>query len=155
MPAISLPTHSSRALFGAVREALGPARRSNRVILLLGATFAMSLADLAMTLTYATSVGMMEVNPIARAVMEHGSPWMLALWKVATAGLGLGILLYLRRLPKAEIAAWLCCAVMTALTVHWMGFNKEVTNCGEEYAALANFPDDPNWVKMAAAQPLP
>jgi hypothetical protein len=155
MSAISLTSaaQSPPTPIGLVRTALGHAFRPKRVTVLLGATLAMSLADLAMTLTYATSVGMMEVNPIARAVMSTGSPWMLTLWKVATAGLGLGILFYFRRLPKSEIASWLCFGVMTALTIHWIGFNKEVAACGDEYAALANCTDNPSWVLMANAQP--
>lgn len=150
MYAISPSTTPS--LFESVRRMFGPERRPKRVMVLLIATLAMSVADLAMTLTYATSVGMMEVNPIARAVMETGSPWMLTVWKLATAGLGLGILFYCRRFRKAEAASWLCCAVMTALTVHWMGFNHRVTDFSEEYAALNQHHDDPHWVKMAAVE---
>ncbi|MBL9000968.1 MAG: hypothetical protein JNK25_07515 [Phycisphaerae bacterium] len=123
--------------------------RPKRVMLLLVATGFMSLADLVMTLTYATSVGMMEVNPIARAVMAGGSPWMLSLWKFATAGLGLGILFALRRVRKAEAASWMVCAVMTALTLHWMSFNHAVAHCADEYAALADGTDNPHWVVMA------
>lgn len=146
MRAISLPSPIAES----GNELRGPwLGRSRRVTILLAATLVMSVADLAMTLTYTTSVGMMEVNPIARAVMEMNSPWMLALWKLATAGLGLGILFRFRAKPNAEVAAWVCCVAMVALTLHWMDFNSAVTHLSDEYAALQDT-SDPHWVQMAA-----
>lgn len=152
MSAISLIARPQPSPLHLCRAAICGSARSKRVVALLVATLAMSLADLAMTLTYATSVGMMELNPIARAVMATGSPWFLALWKLATVGLGLGILFTYRRFWKTEAATWLCFAMMAALTVHWIGFNKNVTDFSEDYAALADYQDHPHWVLMVSAK---
>jgi Na+/proline symporter len=128
-------------------EAFTPEGRGARVVILLGATGIMCLGDLAMTLMYITSIGMSESNPIARAVMEHNSPAFVVVWKLATMGLGLGILFWARRTRVAEVATWVCFLVMAALCVHWLGFTGTVSAFSTEYAALAAA-DDPQWVSM-------
>jgi len=121
--------------------------RGLRVGLLLASVAAMAGADLWMTLTYVTSIGMMELNPLARAVMLHGSPWLLAAWKISTSGFGVVALFCTRRSGYAEIAAWLCFAVMSLLTAHWISFNGQITNYAEELTALAGTNSE-CWVEM-------
>jgi hypothetical protein len=121
--------------------------RARRVTILLVATALMCLGDLALTLTYVTSMGMVENNPIARAVMEHNSPGFVVVWKLATMAIGLGILFWARRTKGAEVATWLCFLIMCALCVHWLGFAMAVSNLSPEYAAMAAL-DDPRWVSM-------
>jgi hypothetical protein len=79
----------------------------------------MSLADLVMTLTHLTTIGMLEANPIARWIMQMQSPSLLVLWKVGTLGVAVAILLRARRLTCGEIAAWICAAVLLWLMVRW------------------------------------
>jgi hypothetical protein len=121
--------------------------RGRRVTVLLVATALMCLGDLALTLTYVTSMGMAETNPIARAVMSHNSPAFVVIWKLATMAIGLGILFWARRTKGAEVATWLCFLIMCALCVHWFSFAMTVSDMPSEYAAMAAI-DDPQWVSM-------
>jgi hypothetical protein len=93
--------------------------RETRVVSLILAVCAMSLADLVMTLTHLTTIGMLEANPIARWIMQMQSPSLLVLWKVGTLGVAVAILLRARRLTCGEIAAWICAAVLLWLMVRW------------------------------------
>lgn len=93
-----------------------------------------SISDLLMTLTYATSVGMMEMNPLARAFAQSGSPLGLIAWKLVTAGAGIGIFLWLRRSMFAELGSWAIALVMLALVIHWVQYNHGIQH---ETAALA------------------
>src|SRR5207253_1891873 len=73
-------------------RAFAPEGRARRVTILLVATALMCLGDLTLTMTYITSMGMVETNPIARAVMASNSPGFVVVWKLTTMALGLGIL---------------------------------------------------------------
>ena len=130
MPAIQDPTHAaidhasitplgSRALAGATRLLRD---RSFRIILLLGALIAFSALDLALTLTYLTSVGMFEANPLARTLVNNGSPWALSGWKAGTTLIATWILFSHRKHWQAEAGAWTCAAILAMLTVHWMNY---------------------------------
>ena len=128
-------------------------RREVRVAALLVAVGAMSLGDLSMTITFLTHGGMIESNPIARAVMLHNSPMLLVLWKMATVGLALGILFYARRRAFAEVAAWICLGAMTWLMLHWSAYIHETTIYVQMVAAAVDCPDlrlavDENWVRL-------
>jgi hypothetical protein len=108
-----------------------------------------SAIDLALTLTYATTIGMMEVNPLARAVMKLGSPLLVVLWKFATAGFGIGTLLYFRKNRYAEVASWVCLIAMLMLLAHWINFNHSVLSYADDLAVLSGG-DFPCWVQMTA-----
>jgi hypothetical protein len=142
--AASTPFPSAHTLTGLFSQAA----RARRVTILLIATALLCLGDLALTMTYVTSMGMVESNPIARAVMTDHSPSFVVLWKLASMALGLGILFYARRTKGAEIAAWLCFLVMGALTIHWFCFAATVAHLPFEYVDMASA-DDPRWVNMA------
>lgn len=142
--AISAKPLSFRA---SVAKIFAPEARPRRVVFLLAATALMSLGDLALTLLYTTSSGMVETNPIARAVMAHNSPLFVVVWKLATMVLGLGILCWARKTKAAEVAAWLCFLILVALCVHWLSFATVVSDLPSDYAQLASL-DDPRWVSM-------
>jgi hypothetical protein len=95
-------------------------------VLLLGAIAVMSVADLAMTLEYATSVGLFESNPIARAVMAYGSTGLLAFWKLASVGVCLWILFRTRGTRAGECGAWVCFGALAWLSFHWTGYNAQM-----------------------------
>ena len=96
--------------------------RTRRLVLLLLAILIMSVGDLLLTLTYLQGVGMVELNPLARAVMAHGSPALLGLWKIGIVS-GACLVIFLgRRAPVAEIGAWIACLALTLLTIHWLRY---------------------------------
>jgi hypothetical protein len=114
--------------------------RQARVVMLLIAVLAMSVADLIMTLTYATSVGMVELNPLARAMMSGGQYELIA-WKLATVLLGTGILFCIRRTCGGEFGAWFCCLVLAALTFHWINYNREAATLTREMHIISQAED--------------
>lgn len=118
-----------------------------RVTLLLAATMLVCFFDLALTLTFVTSTGMAEANPLARIVMEHGSPAFVVVWKLATMAVGLGILFWARKSKGAEIGAWGVLAVMIVLSVHWLAFAGEVSEMDSDYGRLSEA-DDPRWISI-------
>ncbi|MCC6676000.1 MAG: hypothetical protein IT436_02545 [Phycisphaerales bacterium] len=124
------------------------AGRPRRVVLLLVAVLLMSLGDLYMTLTYLLNVGMLEGNPIARAVMVMDRPGLLIGWKVVSLGLGLGILYWARRSRNGELGAWVCFVLLSWLTVHWSSYNAEVVELTPAIAEMGTLRDH-RWVTMA------
>ncbi|MCA9303329.1 MAG: hypothetical protein KC996_04340, partial [Phycisphaerales bacterium] len=95
--------------FGILRAA---GTRPFRVITLVVMIAVMSVVDLYLTILYVTHTGMSESNPLARAMMGYQSPAILALWKLATVVLSLGILVMIRTKRSAEIGAWIECLVL-------------------------------------------
>lgn len=138
IPALSLPWH----------WAFGPRHRTARIVGLLAGILLLSLADLYMTLLYLKSFGMAEVNPFARAIIEHNSPAGLILWKLCTVSLAIGILFYARRRATAEFAALFCCGVLLWLTLRWASYNTQVSDYTRDLNSIAASPDDPAWVSM-------
>jgi hypothetical protein len=130
-----------------ISEACTPRSRSQRVAILLFATVLMGLADLSMTLTFVTTVGMVEANPIARLVMQLNHPGAVVLWKLATMLLGIGVLYWARRHRGAEIGTWVCFVAMAALSFHWLTFAGQVSAMDADYATLAAA-DDPRWISI-------
>ncbi len=87
----------------------------------------LSIADLYLTLLYLRSVGMGEANPLAHLILEHCSVEALAAWKILTVLVASSILLALRSVRSAEIAAWACALGLCLLTVQWYRYSREVT----------------------------
>ncbi|MBL8765025.1 MAG: hypothetical protein JNM07_12220 [Phycisphaerae bacterium] len=87
----------------------------------------MSVADLQLTLLFASGSGMAEGNPLARFIMQRHEPWMLMAWKGLLVGLTCTILLAVRRTRAGEAAAWICCLVLSALSLHWSSFAERMT----------------------------
>ncbi len=106
-----------------------------------------SIADLLLTLTYARGVGMVELNPMARAIMAYGSPALLAAWKMGLVAGACMIIFIGRRSRFTEVGAWIACAVMAMLTVHWLRYihtAHELTPYLEEVSEHAG----DRWVAM-------
>jgi hypothetical protein len=109
-----------------------PECRALRVTLLLAATFLMGVGDLALTLTYVTSMGMVELNPLARYIMEHGSVKAVALFKFGAMTINGGILYMFRQRRIAEIAAWICFIVMASLSIKWDMYATHISDYASE-----------------------
>jgi len=101
--------------------------RPARVVMALGVVVALSIVDLDLTLVFASQTGMIEGNPIARALMREGSALGVVLWKVATVAVAIALLYRARQTRTGELGAWLCVAVLTWLTCHWMTFSREAS----------------------------
>jgi hypothetical protein len=121
-------------------------RRARVVGLLLGIVL-LSLGDLYMTLQHLTHFGMLEGNPLARAVMERGSPSELVIWKVLTVGFAVGIIFWARQRWAAEVAAVFCCAVLTWLTLRWVAYSDHMSDLTGELHSIQQSGDS-NWVTM-------
>lgn len=92
--------------------------------ILVSATVVVALADLYMTLLYATTVGMHEANPLARAVMLYNCPWVVVAFRMLTIALFGLVLVRARHRPVAEVAAWVCMGAMTWLAFRWAAYNE-------------------------------
>ena len=107
----------------------------------------LSLADLLLTLTYSTTCGMTEVNPVAHLFMMSGSVTGLVLWKFATVGLSAALFWKMREHRTAEMGAWLGVMVMAWLTCHWITYTSELSSFTPAIQQLAES-NDPRWVVM-------
>jgi len=119
------------------------ADRSRRIVLLLALAAVLGLFDLALTVAYMRGVGMVELNPLARAMINLGGAGQLIRFKLFTIATSCGILYLLRRHRQAEICAWISLAVLAALTAHWLNYNAHA----HTMAALADA-SDPRWVYL-------
>jgi len=121
--------------------------RPRRVTTLLLLTVLLGLFDLSHTLSYMRGPGMMELNPIARIMIDLGGARQLVLFKLFTIATSCGILYLLRRHRQAEICAWISLAALAFLAAHWLNYNGHVI----EVAAFADataFANDPRWVTL-------
>jgi hypothetical protein len=133
-------------------SALAPSARPARISAMLVAIIAMSLADLYMTLAHVLHFGMIEANPIARRIMETGSPAELIIWKLTTVLLAVGIFFAFRRQRTGEIGALACLVVMTWLTAHWFNYNTAVSTLTPDMHALATV-NEHGFVSMSRLRP--
>lgn len=125
-------------------------QRAFRVVLLGVAIAAMSSVDLYLTLLYVTHTGMNEMNPLARAMMQYQSPFVLAVWKALTVAVSVGILLLIRKQRSAELGAWAGCLVLGWLMLHWSTFIYETRHMNLELVHEIAV-GDPTWVVIDAA----
>lgn len=110
--------------------------RSARVVALLGIILSLSLADLALTLTYVTEIGLIEDNPVARMVLHAGGPGLLIAAKLGSVGFATAVLFWARRRAFAEGAALFGALVMIWLMARWIGYidtSAELTASIEEW----------------------
>jgi hypothetical protein len=135
----------SPAFFAAL---LAPGYRASRVGTLLCGIVLLSLADLYMTLVHLLNFGMLEANPVARSIMQYGSPAALIIWKLITVGMAVGILFFARHRRLAEWAALFCCGVLVWLTGRWVVYNMQVGHWTADMHAIAGV-NPPGWVTMA------
>jgi hypothetical protein len=147
----AFPTAGTRTLLGwsfhPLSHALSYRARCTRLLVLFLGTFLMCSGDLYMTLTFAQSIGMIEVNPFARLIMRSHPVAVLIAWKLATVLFFGGVIFLGRRKLSAELASWICFGVMAALSVHWLEYSSSVSGFTSELASLA-VSDDPRWVVL-------
>jgi len=130
------------------KEGWSSFHRPRRVVALLAGVVMLSLGDLYMTLVHLLNFGMLEGNPVARAIMEHGSPAALVIWKLVTVGFAVAVLFWARKRWLAEAGALFCCCVLTWLTFHWVGYSEQISQITHELHVLAATQDDPKFVTM-------
>jgi len=122
-------------------------RRGRRVILLVAAIVMLSLGDLYATLTHASSIGMVELNPIGAYLIQSGSPNGLILFKCGSILLTATLLLVVRHYLTGELGGWVCLFVMVGLTIHWYNYNHAI----EAEAADLHYHEIPGMVTLAEA----
>ena len=147
----AVPSDGVRAVLGwafrPLSDTLTPQARITRIVLLVATTLIMCMGDLYMTLVFALNIGMIEANPIARTVIQQHPIAVVVIWKLATV-LFFGVVLFVaRRTRAAEVGAWCCFFVMTALTVHWFSYSNNVSEFTSEFAALA-MSEEPGWINL-------
>ncbi len=124
--------------------------RERRVLLLLAAVAVLSLADLYMTMAHVTGAGMYEENPLARAIMKMGSPAFLAMFKVVSLGVAVGILYAVRGRASSELGSWLCLGVLVWLTGRWVVYNNAADALTDDMNYIKHARDH-RWVAMSGA----
>ena len=129
--------------------AVGWRCRHYRMYGLLTGVVLLSAGDLYMTLLHLTNFGLLEANPLARGIMAHGTPAELIAWKFCTVGLAVGILFFARRKPSAEVAAILCCGVLTWLTLRWVAYSDEISRATGEIQGMVHTTEEPRFVTLA------
>lgn len=117
--------------------------RSRRIGILLVAVLLISLADLDMTLAYASSGGMLEANPIARAVMSYGSSKVLAAWKLLSLLLCTWILFRARGKVLTEVATWVCFGALVWLSFRWESYNEQAPMMSTTVLVTAEMEEGP------------
>jgi len=127
----------------------GPRHHSRRVAAFLVGVVVLSLGDLYMTLLHLLNFGMLESNPVARMVIEHGSPAALIIWKLVTVGFAVGVLYWARRRWTAEAGAAFCCLILTWLTIQWASYSDQIGQVAGDVRALGVAQEEPRWVTMA------
>lgn len=112
----------------------------------------MSLGDLDMTLLYLRQTGMIEENPLARAVMMMGSPLLLAAWKLLSLALCVFLLYRFRHHRAAELGVWVCFLTLAWLCLRWVSYTEEIPQI-TRYLASGEVADDHRWVTMTGETP--
>lgn len=124
-----------------------PFDRQQRVTALVLMAVVLSLFDLAQTITYMRGVGMLELNPLARVMVELGGARQLVMFKMFTVAVGCGVLYLLRRHALAERCAWVCVVVLVCLALWWMRYNMLVVDIAT-IADASQLAADPRWVAL-------
>ena len=124
-----------------------PTYRGRRVNLFLVAIVFPSLADLVMTLDHMVGPGMYESNPLARLILQWGSPATLAMFKCMTLLLGCWLLWRTRRSVASEIGALLCVVVLTWLMVRWNDYSAQMAELTPHLAEIQTYHNQ-TWVAI-------
>lgn len=132
-----------------ISRVLSDQARRIRVVSLLVAIFAMSMGDLYMTVTYASQVGMIEMNPLARALMQGESHAPIIIFKLATVTLATMLLFKVRQTRVGELACWAGMVGLLWLTIRWAEYNKAMEELTPAIHTLANV-EPGSWVEMGA-----
>jgi hypothetical protein len=74
--------------------------------------------DLTWTILAHQAGQMLELNPLGSRLVED--PMRLIAFKVGATGLAVGLLFWLRKYCRAQLAAWWLCLILTLLTARWL-----------------------------------
>ena len=85
----------------------------------------MLILDLTWTILAGQAGVMKEVNPIAAEMID--SPLQLAVFKIVTTSIGLGILYFWRNRHQIQFATWWVCLVCVLLTFRWVVFDSVIS----------------------------
>ncbi|MFG0258332.1 MAG: DUF5658 family protein [Phycisphaerales bacterium JB043] len=121
--------------------------RASRVTLLLAGICLLGIYDLMHTLVYIRTTGMVELNPLARYMIETGGVRQLVLFKLLSLSLSCGILYMLRRTRASELCAYVGLGVMVVLTLYWFVYNGQFVQLAEVWQNAAPT-HDPRWVRV-------
>jgi hypothetical protein len=77
-----------------------------------------SALDLTWTILAYQAGQMLELNPLGSRLIED--PLKLIAFKVGATAMSVGLLFYLRKYCKAQLAAWWICLILTLLTARWL-----------------------------------
>lgn len=139
--------------------ACAEAARARRIVLISVALVLMGLADLVCTLAYVTSVGMVEVNPVARHIINtSSSAGPIVLYKLCSLIFCCGALWLIRRHRVAELCGWLCVLLSLALSLHWVRYNAAIPSMSMEMALIASSDDQSmyrNWAHLVIPRRAP
>lgn len=133
----------------------GPISRGRRLrlTLLIAAIVVMSVVDLVCTLTYMRMVGMIELNPLARAMISIGQTRQLVMFKAFTVTFACGTIFLLRRHGRAELAAWAAAGALACLMLHWFHYNSIISTITNDVTVLAlgdgSTKDAGGWVRLS------
>lgn len=120
-----------------------------RLALLITAIVLMGLADLALTLIYLRSIGMVEMNPIARMMISIGQTRQLVLFKLLTITVSIGCLIIMRHHRWAERAAWCAAALLLGLMFYWVSYNNSLSALTNEITLLVSGDEQSDyWVRI-------
>ena len=99
--------------------------RSERVTWLLVGVVVLSMVDLFLTLTYLTTVGMSEGNPIAVWLLSTtNSVWPLVFYKLGTVAICVSLLYTNRYKRQSELASWCAMIILVALSIWWNQYSR-------------------------------
>ena len=99
--------------------------RPTRVVALIITILFVSVADLILSLTFLTTVGMAEANPLARMVFASNSVGLVVAFKLGLSGVACLFLWLARKTPTGECGAWLGALLMVWLLVRWDVYIEE------------------------------
>jgi hypothetical protein len=144
-----VPRHRRRARHATPRTPRE--KRASRILALISIIVVLSVADLLFTLTHLNGIGMIELNPIARAIILGGTATDLIAFKLASVGVGCGCLYLGRRSKRTELAAWICALGLGLLTVHWFQYNAVMQATIEQMTSVDDLTvDTPGWITLAS-----
>ncbi len=81
-----------------------------------------SAIDLTWTILAYQAGEMLELNPLGSQLIHD--PLKLIAFKCAATGMGVGLLFFLRKYRKAQLAAWWICLICTLVTARWLTMSQ-------------------------------
>ena len=99
--------------------------RCERVKWLLFGIVMLSVADLVLTVSYLTTVGLSEGNPIVVWLLQAtNSVWALGMYKAVTVTICVSLLYRTRFQRQGELAAWCAMLILVALSIWWNQYSR-------------------------------